>query len=205
MQDKIEEEVRTYFKIGELCADYGDHVESEQFFSKILRRQSGAIYIRDEDYFSRWSREMFYFLDAAPKKNFSEQRSYQDLEFFSVRAFQDEKKINSTLALMRDIYRLTRKGRGKGRVKVLENILAPHHSLQDIIANGIFNLSDLGLLYSLLVLAFKDRQSIKRHVKWSSKIENFYLQSEYKKLFAEIRKNYEAYGCFNPTISFIYE
>ena len=85
---------------------------------------------------------------------------------------------------MRDIYRLSRKGRGKGRVKVLENILAPHFNMQDIIANGIFNLSDLGFLYSLLTLAFKDRSSVKRHIKWSSKVETSYLQSYYKKLFA---------------------
>ena len=143
-------------------------------------------------------------MEAEPLKNSNDNRSYQDLEFFSVRSFQDEKKINSTLALVRDIYRLSKKGRGKGRVKVLENILAPHFNMQDILANGIFNLTDLGFLYSLLVLAFKDRSSVKKHIKWSSKVEIAYLQSDYKKLFSDLRRHYENFGCFNPTIAFVY-
>jgi hypothetical protein len=30
----------------------------------------------------------------------------------------DKKKVNATLSLLKDIYKLTRKGRGKGRVKI---------------------------------------------------------------------------------------
>ena len=40
-----------------------------------------------------------------------------------MRVFEDSKKINSTLAFIRDIYKLSNKGRGRGRMKVLENTL----------------------------------------------------------------------------------
>jgi len=35
-----------------------------------------------------------------------------------MRDLPDKKKVNSTLAILIDIYKLTRKGRGKGRVKI---------------------------------------------------------------------------------------
>lgn len=40
----------------------------------------------------------------------------------------------------------------------------------DITTNNIISLDDLGFLYSLLLLAKKDRSLIKRKVPWSSNI-----------------------------------
>ena len=39
-----------------------------------------------------------------------------------MREISDKKKVNSVLAFLRDIYKLTKKGKGKGRAKVLENL-----------------------------------------------------------------------------------
>lgn len=131
-------------------------------------------------------------------------KSYQDLEFFAVRVYDDKKSINSTLAFVRDVYRLSKKGRARGKVKVLENILSGDFSTQDLLSSGIFSLADLGLLYTLLSLAFKDRNSLKRDVKWSSKIEIAYLSADYKKLFADLNRAYETYGQFNLTIRLVF-
>lgn len=109
-------------------------------------------------------------MDSLEEKLETQTKSYQDLEFFSVRVYDDKKSINSTLAFVRDVYRLSKKGRARGKVKVLENILAGDFSIQDLLSSGIFNLADLGLLYTLLALAFKDRKSLKKDVKWSSKL-----------------------------------
>lgn len=64
---------------------------------------------------------------------------------------------------------------------------------------------DLGFLYSLLALAYKDRKYLKQDVKWSSKTEIAYLQADYKKLFSEITRHYDNYGQFNPTIRFVFK
>ncbi len=78
--------------------------------------------------------------------------------------------MNSTLALLRDVYKLTKKGRGKAKAKVFENLKSDHFSSQDIMNNGIMSLLDLGFLYSILGLAHCDRATLKQDVKWSSKI-----------------------------------
>lgn len=122
-----------------------------------------------------------------------------------MRVYEDKKSINSTLAFVRDIYKLSKKGRARGKVKVLENILAGEFSIQDLLAAGIFNLADLGLLYTLLSLAFKDRQSLKRDVKWSSKIEISYLAADYRKLIADLNRAYDNYGQFNLTIRLVFQ
>lgn len=88
---------------------------------------------------------------------------------------------------------------------MLEDILAGNFSIQDLLATGIFNLADLGLLYSLLSLAFKDRNSLKRDVKWSSKLEISYLNAEYKRLIADLNRAYDSYGQFNLTIRFLFD
>ncbi len=87
-----------------------------------------------------------------------------------MRVFPEKKSINSTLALVRDIYRLTKKGRARNKMKVLENILEGDYSVQDLLASKLLNLADLGLLYSLLMLGFKDRKALKKDLKWSSKL-----------------------------------
>lgn len=122
-----------------------------------------------------------------------------------MRVYEDRKSINSTLAFVRDIYKLSRKGRARGKIKVLESTLGGDFSIQDLLAAGIFNLADLGLLYTLLSLAFKDRKSLKRDVKWSSKIEIAYLGADYRKLIADLKKAYENYGQFNLTIRFVFD
>ena len=74
-----------------------------------------------------------------------------------------------------------------------------------MLAAKIMNLADLGLLYSLLSLAYKDRKSLKKDVKWSSKLEISYLSAEYLKLFQDINKAYENYGQFSLPIKLIFE
>jgi hypothetical protein len=143
-------------------------------------------------------------VDSLEEKVELQLKSYQDLEFFAVRVYDDKKSINSTLAFVRDVYRLSKKGRARGKVKVLENILSGDFSTQDLLSSGIFSLADLGLLYTLLSLAFKDRNSLKRDVKWSSKIEIAYLSADYKKLFADLNRAYETYGQFNLTIRLVF-
>lgn len=132
-------------------------------------------------------------------------RGYQDLEFFSVRVFADKKSINSTLAFVRDLYKLSRKGRARSKVKVLENIIEGNFSIQELLAAKIFNMADLGLLYTILALAFKDRKGLKRDVKWSSKIEISYLNADYAKLLQDLRKAYDSYGQFNLPIRLMYD
>lgn len=143
-------------------------------------------------------------MDSLEEKAELQLKSYQDLEFFAVRVYDDKKSINSTLAFVRDVYRLSKKGRARGKVKVLENILSGEFSTQDLLSSGIFSLADLGLLYTLLSLAFKDRNSLKRDVKWSSKIEIAYLSADYKKLFADLNRAYDTYGQFNLTIRLVF-
>lgn len=106
---------------------------------------------------------------------------------------------------MRDVYRLSKKGRARGKVKVLENILNGEFSIQDLLSAGILSLADLGLLYTLLSLAFKDRKSLKRDVKWSSKLEIAYLSADYKKLFADLNRAYDNYGQFNLAVRLVFE
>jgi hypothetical protein len=107
--------------------------------------------------------------------------------------------------LVRDIYKLSKKGRARNKVKVLENILEGSFSIQDLVAARIYNLADLGLLYTLLSLAYKDRKSLKKDVKWSSKIEIAYLNAEYMKLLQDLNKAYDSYGQFNLTIKYMFE
>lgn len=63
---------------------------------------------------------------------------------------------------------------------------------------------DLGFLYSLIALAYSNREALKSDIKWSSKIELSYLQADYKKLFHDLHHEYEEYGRFNPTIRFVF-
>ena len=64
---------------------------------------------------------------------------------------------------------------------------------------------DLGFLYSILGLAYLDREILKQDIKWSSKLEILYFQTEYKKLINDIKRSYDSFGKFNPTIRFVYE
>ena len=132
-------------------------------------------------------------------------RDYSELEVFAMRELPDKKKMNSTLALIRDIYRLTKKGRGKGKMKVFENLKSEHFNTLHIINNGILSLLDLGFLYSIIALAHSDRETLKKDVKWSSKIEISYIQSDYKKLFNDLNKQYDNYGKFNPTVRYVFD
>lgn len=113
--------------------------------------------------------------------------------------------MNSTLALLRDVYRLTKKGQGKSKMRVFENLLSEHLNTQQVMANGILSLLDLGFLYSIISLAHSSREALKKDVKWSSKIETDYLHSDYRKLFASIEKHYDSHGRFNPTARFVYD
>lgn len=201
----MEEELRIYLKLGEIYSKYGDHKESEFYYSRILRKQSTATIIRDEDYLWHWGREIFYLVDTLEENGEFQVRGYQDLEFFSVRVFPDKKSINSTLAFVRDLYKLSRKGRARSKVKVLENIIEGSFSIQELLAAKIFNMADLGLLYSILALAFKDRKALKRDVKWSSKIEISYLNADYAKLLLDLRKAYDSYGQFSLPIRLMFD
>lgn len=46
---------------------------------------------------------------------------------------------------------------------------------------------------------------MKKDVKWSSKIEIAYIQSDYRKLFNDLNKEYDNYGKFNPTVRFVFD
>ena len=110
-------------------------------------------------------------VDDSHGNSFSkDSRDYSDLEVFAMREIPDKKKMNATLAFLIDVYRLTRKGRGKGKQKVFENLKSEHFNTLNIINNGILSLLDLGFLYSIVALAHSDRETLKKDIKWSSKI-----------------------------------
>ena len=46
---------------------------------------------------------------------------------------------------------------------------------------------------------------MKKDIKWSSKIEIAYIQSDYRKLFNDLNKEYDNYGKFNPTVRFVFD
>lgn len=79
MQGKVEEELRVYLKLGEIYARYGDHKESEYYFSRILRKQTATAAIRDEEYLWQWGREVYYLVDSLEDKVELQLKSYQDL------------------------------------------------------------------------------------------------------------------------------
>lgn len=72
-------------------------------------------------------------------------------------------------------------------------------------AAKIFNMADLGLLYTILALAFKDRKALKKDVKWSSKIEISYFNADYAKLLLDLRKAYDNYGQFSVPIRLMFD
>lgn len=76
-----QEEVKIYYKLGEIYAKYGDHKESELYFSKILRKQSsGVVVIKDEDYLWQWGRQVFYLIDNENESSYQiPLKGYQDL------------------------------------------------------------------------------------------------------------------------------
>ena len=41
----------------------GDHKDSERFYAKIIRKQGLHSYVRDEDLFPVWGKELFYMID----------------------------------------------------------------------------------------------------------------------------------------------
>jgi hypothetical protein len=111
--------VKAYQKLGDLLAQCGDHKESEFYYAKIIRKQTGQQIVREEELLPAWGREMFFAIDdPLGKFTYKEARDYSELEIFAMRESVEKKKVNSTLALLRDVYKLTRKGRGKGRAKV---------------------------------------------------------------------------------------
>lgn len=59
----MEEEVRAYFKLGEILAQIGDHRESEHYYSKIIRKQTSNQIIREEELLPNWGKELFYLID----------------------------------------------------------------------------------------------------------------------------------------------
>jgi len=67
------------------------------------------------------------------------------------------------------------------------------------------SLLDLGFLYSILAIAYLDRETLKQDIMWSSKLEILYFQTEYKRLINDIKRSYENFGKFNPTIRFVYD
>jgi len=142
-----------------MLASIGDHKESEKFYSKIIRKQTNQDVIKDQDLFPLWGKEMYYMIDDPNGTTMmsKDSRDYSDLEVFAMRELPDKKKMTASLAFLIDVYRLTRKGRGKGRQKVFENLKSEHFNTLQIINNGILSLLDLGLLYSLVALAHSDR------------------------------------------------
>lgn len=48
--------------------------------------------------------------------------------------------------------------------------------------NKVISFDDMGFLYSLLLIAYQKREKMQEDIKWSGKIENFYLRKNYKKL-----------------------
>jgi hypothetical protein len=71
--------LKIYLKLGEIYSKYGEHKESEYYYSRILRKQSNSLVIKDEEYLWSWGRETFYLIDNLEERIELQQKGYQDL------------------------------------------------------------------------------------------------------------------------------
>ena len=63
-----------------MLANIGDHKDSERFYSKIIRKQGQHNYVREEDLFPVWGKELFYMIDdPLSSQQYKESRDYSEL------------------------------------------------------------------------------------------------------------------------------
>lgn len=60
-----------------------------------------------------------------------------------------------------------------------KNLIEMNFANEQVSKNRAMSYSDLGFIYSLLTIAYKKKDKIK-YVKWSNKLENQYLNNNYK-------------------------
>lgn len=64
--------------------------------------------------------------------------------------------------------------------KFFDDLLSGNHSVNAIISNQVISYVDLGILYSLVALAKKDREFLKVKTIWSAKLEVLFLQNKFR-------------------------
>lgn len=88
--------------------------------------------------------------------------------------------------------------------KFFDDLLSGNHSVNAIISNQVISYVDLGILYSLVALAKKDREFLKVKTLWSAKLEVLFLQNNFRELLSKIHKINETQGKFHPLIDKLY-
>lgn len=69
--------------------------------------------------------------------------------------------------------------------------------------NRVISYSDLGFLFGMLSIAYKKKKDIP-YTKWSSKLENLYLNSKYKVILETLKREKQT-RCLLPVINKNYE
>jgi len=75
---------------------------------------------------------------------------------------------------------------GQSGIKFFDNLLNQNYNLSSILSNLVISYVDLGIIYSLVALAKKDRAFLKIKTAWSSKLEVLYLQNKFRELLDNI-------------------
>jgi hypothetical protein len=75
---------------------------------------------------------------------------------------------------------------GQSGTKFFDNLLNQNYNLSSILSNLVISYVDLGIIYSLVALAKKDRAFLKIKTAWSFKLEVLYLQNKFRDLLDKI-------------------
>lgn len=87
--------------------------------------------------------------------------------------------------------------------KPFENVIKMGLTNLQLSKNRVIGYGDIGFLFSLLSIAYKKKKDI-ISTKWSSKLENQYVNNHYKEVLETLEKERES-RCYLPIINKMYE